>query len=171
MIGQNTEESPGDLRRVAITQTPVRSHQLTLVWKILIIIIIIIIAATAAAAVAAAQNNATMTNYVNVRIDKTQQKSKCSLYGDSDKVINPTISECNKLAQWEYKTRYDWVGKVICWEFCKKSKFDYTNQWYMHNPESLLENETHKLLWDFEIQTEHLISARQPHQVIVNKNK
>ena len=30
----------------------------------------------------------------------------------------------------------------------------------MHNPASVLENDTHKLLWDFEIQTDQLISAR-----------
>ena len=30
----------------------------------------------------------------------------------------------------------------------------------MYNPESVLENDTHKLLWDFEIKTGHLISAR-----------
>ncbi len=29
-VGQNTEESPGDLRRHAVTQTPVKNHQLTL---------------------------------------------------------------------------------------------------------------------------------------------
>ena len=28
--GQNTEKSPGDLRRLAVTQTPVINHQLTL---------------------------------------------------------------------------------------------------------------------------------------------
>ena len=28
--GQNTEKSPGDLRRLAVTQTPVKNHQLTL---------------------------------------------------------------------------------------------------------------------------------------------
>ena len=28
-IGQNTEKSPGDLKRLAVTQTPVRKHQLT----------------------------------------------------------------------------------------------------------------------------------------------
>ena len=28
--GQNTEKSPGDLRRLAVTQTPVKDHQLTL---------------------------------------------------------------------------------------------------------------------------------------------
>ena len=27
--GQNTEKSPGDLRRLAVTQTPVKNHQLT----------------------------------------------------------------------------------------------------------------------------------------------
>ena len=41
----------------------------------------------------------------------------------------------------------------------------------MHNPESVLENEMHNLLWDFEIQTDHLISTRRPDQVIVNKKK
>ena len=30
-IGQNTEKSPGDLRRLAVTQTPGKDHQLTLV--------------------------------------------------------------------------------------------------------------------------------------------
>ncbi len=28
--GQNTEKSPGDLRRLAVTQTPVKNHLLTL---------------------------------------------------------------------------------------------------------------------------------------------
>ena len=40
-------------------------------------------------------------------------------------------------------------------------------KWYMHNPESTLENETHKILWDLEIQTNHLILARRPDLVIV----
>ena len=29
---------------------------------------------------------------------------------------------------------------------CKKFKFDHGNKWYMHNPEPVLENDTHKLL-------------------------
>ena len=31
--GQNPKTSPGDLRRLALTQTPVKNHQLTLMWK------------------------------------------------------------------------------------------------------------------------------------------
>ena len=39
----------------------------------------------------------------------------------------------------------------------------------MPNPELFLEDEVHKILWDFEIQTDHVISARRPEIVIVNK--
>ena len=34
-IGQNTEKSPGNLKRLVVTQNPVRNNQLTLVWKTL----------------------------------------------------------------------------------------------------------------------------------------
>ena len=57
-----------------------------------------------------AQNNAIITNHIKVRIGKTQQNSKCRLYGDRDENINHIISECSKLAQKEYKTGHDWVG-------------------------------------------------------------
>ena len=40
----------------------------------------------------------------------------------------------------------------------------------MHNPAPVLENDTHKLLWEFNIQTDHLISARRP-DLIINKKK
>ena len=39
----------------------------------------------------------------------------------------------------------------------------------MHNPEFVQENETHKLHWDFEKQTDHLISARRLDLVIIKK--
>ena len=48
---------------------------------------------------------------------------------------------------------------------------DFMNKWYMHNPESVLEYETHKLLWDFEIQMDYLISTSWPDLVIVNKKR
>ena len=73
------------------------------------------------------------------------QNSKCKLCGYRDETINHIISECSKLAQKEYK-------------------------WYMHKPESVFENQTHKILRVFEIQTDHLIPARRPDLVIVNNN-
>ena len=41
----------------------------------------------------------------------------------------------------------------------------------MHNPAPVLENDSHKLLWDFNIQTHHLIPARRPDLIIINKRK
>ena len=61
----------------------------------------------------AAKNNAIRTNHIKARIDKTQQNSKCWRCGDRDETINHIISECSKLAKIEYKTRHDWVGKMI----------------------------------------------------------
>ena len=41
----------------------------------------------------------------------------------------------------------------------------------MHNRVAVLENDTHKLLWDFDIHTDHLISARRPDLIIIIINK
>ena len=41
----------------------------------------------------------------------------------------------------------------------------------MHNPESVLQKETHKHLLDFKMQVDRLISARPPDLVIVKKNE
>ena len=91
----------------------------------------------------AAQNNAIRTNHTKARIEKTQQNSKCRLCSDRDETINHIISECSKLAQKEYKSRHDLVGKVIHWELCKNLKFDHTNNWYIYNQTSALKNDTH----------------------------
>ena len=119
----------------------------------------------------AAQDNAIRTNHIKARIDKTQQNSKCRLCGDRDETIYHIINECSKLAQNEYTTWHDWVGKRIHWEMCKKFKFDHTNKWYIHNTAPVLENDTHKLLRGFNIQTDPQLPARRPDLIIITKKK
>ena len=41
----------------------------------------------------------------------------------------------------------------------------------MHKPVPVLENDTRKRLWDFDIQTDHLISAKRPDLIIINNKK
>ena len=53
---------------------------------------------------------------------------------------------------------------------CKKFKFDHTNKWYMHNQAPFQENDTHKLLWDFNIKMYSLIPARRP-DLLKNQQK
>ena len=63
------------------------------------------------------------------------------------------------------------MSKGIHWEICNKLKFDHTNKRYIHNPASVLENGAHKLLWNFDIQTDHLTSVRRPDLIIFNKKR
>ena len=68
-------------------------------------------------------------------------------------------------------TRHAWLGMVIHWELCKRFQFDYTAKWYMYKLESVQKNETHKILWNFEIQTNHLIPATRPEPWDSSHNK
>ena len=43
----------------------------------------------------------------------------------------------------------------------KRLNLDYTTTWYMYKPESVQENETLKILGDFEIEMDHLIPVRR----------
>ena len=45
---------------------------------------------------------------------------------------------------------------MIDWELCKKFQCDHTIKGYMHNPEPILEYQTHKSIWDFGVQIDHL---------------
>ena len=45
------------------------------------------------------------------------------------------------------------------------------NKWYMHNQAPVLENNTHKLLWGFNIHMDHRISSRRLDLIIINQKK
>ena len=72
----------------------------------------------------------------------------------------------------EFTTKHDWVWKGIHRELLKKCKFDKSEQ-MLHAQPGICpkKNETRQILWDFEIQTDHLISARRLHLQIVTKKK
>ena len=65
----------------------------------------------------------------------------------------------------EGETRLGRQGDPL--EMCRKFQFDHTNKWYMHIPASV----SQELPWDFNIQTDHLIPARRPDLIKINKKK
>ena len=117
----------------------------------------------------AAQEQALRTNLVKAKIDKSQEDSKCRMCGKADESISHLLSECSKLSQKEYKRRHDWMGKKIHWEVCRKYGLEAKAKWYEHEPQAVCENEEYKILWDFSIQTDHVIEARRPDMIIVEK--
>ena len=62
-------------------------------------------------------------------------------------------------------------GKKVHWKLARKCNFEAGDKWYEHEPESVLDNEDYKILWDFSIQTDHVIEARRPDLVVVDKKE
>ena len=109
--------------KLAVTQIPVKNHQLTLVWKTLIkkkMKMMIIISSSSSSKQASVM--------WRKRWDSQSHKQQTST-----------------------KIVHDYVGKVIHWESCKGFKFGQTNKWYIHKPEYVRENEMHLILWDHQI--------------------
>ena len=118
----------------------------------------------------APQNQSIRTNLVKARIDKSQGDSLCRMCRKVDESIDHIVSSCSKLAQ-EYKRRHDNLGKIVHWKLARKCNFEAGDKWYEHEPESVLDNEDYKILLDFSIQTDHVIEARRPDLVVVDKER
>ena len=54
---------------------------------------------------------------------------------------------------------------------CPPGSFNRARFWYEHEPKNVVENENFKILWDFTIQCDHMIEARRPDIVVVDKVK
>ena len=66
--------------------------------------------------------------------------------------------------------RHDRVATAVHWSLARKYGFPHCDQWYQHVAEPVLENANTKLLWDFNIYTDHVIEARRPDIVVVRKD-
>ena len=116
-------------------------------------------------------NQSIRTNLVKAKIDKSQGDSLCRVCRKVDESTDHIVSSCSKLAQKEYKRRHDNLGKIVNWKLARKCNFETGDKWYEHEPESVLENEDYKILLDISIQTDHVIEARRPDLVVVDKKE
>ena len=81
---------------------------------------------------------------------------------------------CNteqKLNQKDYKMGHDNVTKKVHWDIYKKNRLEHSEKWYEHAQEGVVENEKVKIMWDINIQCDHLIEARQPELIVIDKKE
>ena len=121
--------------------------------------------------IVAAQNHSIRTNLVEAKIDKSQGDSLCRVCRKVGESIDHIASGCSKLAQNECKRRHDNLGKIVHWKLAKKCNFEAGDKRYEDEPESVLDNEDYKILWNFSIQTDHIIEARRPDLVVVDEEE
>ena len=104
-------------------------------------------------------------------IDKTAHSPLCRMCDKKSETISHIVSECEQLAQKEYKRRHNNVARIVHWKLCGKYNLKRSEKWYEHAPEGVVENEEVKILWDVMIQCDREIKARKPDIVVVNKNE
>ena len=110
----------------------------------------------------AAQDQALSTKAHKTYIQKTSTDAKCRLCKDTDETVSHILTACRILAPTEYVRRHNEVAKVIHLNICKAYDIQTPKQYWKHEPLPVTDNEKAKILWDFEIRTDHHISARRP---------
>ena len=93
----------------------------------------------------------------------------CWLCNSQGETVEQLVSGCTQLAGMQYKTTHDNVAKFLHWLLCGKYDMQREHHWWKHNPDSVVENNSVKILWDFNIFVDHVISARQPDTVVIDK--
>ena len=64
----------------------------------------------------AAQDQSLLTRWVKYDVDRTTDSLKCRICEKMDENISHIVSECNKLAQNEYKKlRHDKLAALLHW--------------------------------------------------------
>ena len=120
----------------------------------------------------AAQDQALSTNYIKHRIHhQPGVDPRCRLCHSKPETVHHILSCCSKLSQTEYKRRHDNVAAAVHWCMCRKYQINCNDRWYEHRAEKVAENDDVKLLWDFQVQTDHVIPARRPDILIVKKKE
>ena len=87
----------------------------------------------------AAQDQAIRTNYLIVTTDRSQDDPKCRMCRQNNETISHIVSGCPKLAQMEYKKRYDNVARVVHWDLSEKYRFERSDRWHDHVPDGVLD--------------------------------
>ena len=96
----------------------------------------------------AVQTQSLRTNAIKAKIDKGQDDLNCRMCKQSEETVCHITSQCPKLAQKEYKRRHDCVARSLHWNICKQNAIEYCRKWFEHQPDSVIETEQVKILWD-----------------------
>ena len=71
------------------------------------------------------------------------------------------IAKHKKLAQKEYKQRLDNIARNAHLKLCQKFGLVGEVKWYNHKPASVVEDDRVKILWDFNIHTDHVLDKTE----------
>ena len=118
----------------------------------------------------AAQDQALNTKYFNASI-LGGSDPLCNLCGTNNETVAHIVSGCSTLVETSYKKCHDAVRCHLHCCLCLQFGFPVVKEWWKHNPKSVEESESVKLLWDFTITTNRTIHPNRPDLILVLKEE
>ena len=117
----------------------------------------------------AIQDQCIRTRNYEKHILKLDVEDRCRCCNGSSETVHHLLSACPVLANKEYLYRHDQVCKYVHWCVCKEAGLDVPEKWYEHQPQSVVENASIKVLWDVPIITDRTIGCNRPDLTIYRK--
>ena len=93
-----------------------------------------------------AQDQEIITNQIKAKIEKIQDNPECRMCHQANETTSYIVSGCAKLTLAEYKRRHDNVARAVHWDLTGKCGFQRGDKAFEHEPESVLEMATYKLM-------------------------
>jgi len=79
----------------------------------------------------------------------------------------PTM--CLVVQLWQ--KHHDAIGSHLHWCLCSQFGFSGVKEWWKHNPRTLVESDSVKLLWDFNIITDRTMHVNRPDLILLLKEE
>ena len=120
------------------------------------------------AQVVAAQDQALAVRAVQNHIYGMSVPLNCRVCGMVPEYVDHLLSSCTPLAATMYKQRHDRVASIVHWSPLKRFNLSVSRNYWDHIPSAVVESSDVKLLWDFNIYTDHVLAARRPDIVVID---
>ena len=121
------------------------------------------------AQVVAAQDQVLVVRAVQNHIYGLAVPLHCRVCGEVPEYVDHLSSGCTPLAATMYLQRHNRVGKIIHWGILKHFNFLVSRNYWDHVPAAVAENNDMRVLWDFNLFTDHLVTARCIDIVVIDK--
>ena len=120
----------------------------------------------------AAQDQALAVRAIKHHIYGMSVPVTCRLCGDAPEYIDHLLSGCSSIAATMYKQRHDSVAKIIHWALSRQFGPSFglvvSTHYWNYVSKSVSDNSRVKLLWDFNVYTDYVLSAQCPNIVVMN---
>ena len=123
------------------------------------------------AQVVVAQDQALAVRAVQHHIYGMSVPLNCRVCGMVPEYVDRLLSGCTLLAATLYKQRHNRLANIVHWSILKCFNQPVSHNYWDHAPSAVVESPKVKVLWDFNIYTDHVLAAQCPDIVVIDKHQ